>query len=83
MKDYTKVCWNCGSTKVFPVQTWFKCDDCGATHVPQPIPFHGDLIEATKGGMATEDNPLGSHYSPSKKVAQEAAKARRAKSKVV
>lgn len=33
MADHTKVCWNCGSKNMLPVDTYFQCQDCQATHV--------------------------------------------------
>ena len=79
MTDYTKRCWYCGSKNMEKVETWYKCADCGATHVVMPETFKGGLFELATGGIQTNVNPRGSSYQPTKKVAQEASKARKAK----
>lgn len=52
MKDYTKVCWYCGSKKVFPIKSWWECKDCGATHVPSTSPSYLPIteVDAVTGG---------------------------------
>lgn len=83
MTDYSEVCWYCGSSSMEKVETWFRCLDCGATHVPSLDIFKGDLIESESSTATDEDgNPYRS-YHPSKRVAQEAAKARRKAKSVV
>lgn len=76
MTNYEKICWSCGSKNMEPVETWFKCRDCGATHVniPRPGP---EILERGYGGgnMDTEGRgrPAG---RPSKAATLAAAKAR-------
>jgi len=52
MTDHKKVCWNCGSKAVFPIETWYECQDCGTTYVPQiklaPSPV--TKVDAETGG---------------------------------
>lgn len=33
MINHKKVCWYCGSKNMEPVETRYRCRDCGATHV--------------------------------------------------
>ncbi|KKL52677.1 hypothetical protein LCGC14_2283090 [marine sediment metagenome] len=66
MTDLTKKCWSCGSKNVKPVDTWFQCDDCGATHCPQTKPGHPSMTEvdletgrAPQAGRSTRYRPYG------------------------
>ncbi len=29
--DFTKVCWYCHGSQVFPLHSWYVCKSCGAT----------------------------------------------------
>ncbi len=80
MKDYTKVCWNCGSKKVSPVESYYLCQDCRATHVPQPETLiHYDLFERRLDPGRSKDAGRGIYSgSPSDGLASAMAKARKA-----
>ena len=36
MKDYTKVCWSCGSEAMEAKGGYYQCQKCGATYNPVP-----------------------------------------------
>jgi len=36
MKDYTKVCWSCGSEAMEAKGSYYQCQECGATYNPVP-----------------------------------------------
>jgi len=74
MTEYTKWCWNCGSKKIFPVETWFKCDDCGATHVPA-----GDIIDMGPMETTYTGYPDRQTFSPTKRAQSAAARVRNEK----
>jgi len=71
MVDYEKVCWYCGSKAMFPIQSWFKCDDCGATHVPS-----GEITDEGGIDVRKDLSHGGTSYSPSKRSQNAARKAR-------
>jgi len=83
MKDYTKECWYCGSKNMEPVETWYQCRDCRATHVPQPKSYpRYDLVEAHwDKALSYITDQRGSSLSPSKGLGREAMRARGAKAK--
>jgi len=80
MTDYTKWCWNCSSRKVFPVQTWFQCDDCGATYIPQVEVTYSPvtLVDVATGGPPRPGRPT--EYRPSAANMRDAARERERKS---
>ena len=76
MTDHTKVCWYCGSKKVFPIRTWYQCDDCGATHIPSvalgpPIVEPGNVF-----AQGDVDKPTRRALHPTAGVASRTARAR-------
>ncbi len=76
MKDYNKVCWNCGSTKLYHMGDHVKCLKCDATYneVPHPgaLPY---VIEAF-GGKNPPVRGTKAHRRPSGSVMRKAARAR-------
>lgn len=79
MTDYEKVCWYCGSKAVFPIKTWFECQDCGATHVPQ-LTFSSSPVtevDAWTGGAPRPGH--STKYRPSGQAQRVAKTAREAK----
>jgi len=79
MTDHKKVCWNCGSKNMKPVDTFYQCQDCEATYVPQitlgPVKtVSGRMQNNTLNGPSTRET-----RRPSPAAAREAQKAREAK----
>ena len=77
MKDLTEKCWNCGSQDMTPVESWYKCDDCGATtdDVHQPSSSPVTVIDDKTGGA-----PRVKSYSrarPSSRLMSRATRARK------
>lgn len=78
MPNYEKICWYCKSKNMEPVETWWRCRDCGATHVDLPKPSSYSITEVDNetGGSPRPGYP--SHYKPSGQVQRSVAKAREA-----
>ncbi|MCK4721783.1 MAG: hypothetical protein KAT75_00695 [Dehalococcoidia bacterium] len=79
MPDHTKKCWYCGSWNMEPIEGYFKCGDCGATHVRPRALSLPDVEPATitvslKGGFFS----YGGHQ-PTKTAINEARRAREEK----
>ena len=72
MKGSKDKCWNCDGRNMKAVETWFECQDCGATWVP-PTKAGYNPFETEGGGMS------GSKGTPSKSAVRAAATARKAK----
>ena len=51
MKDYTKVCWNCGAEAMRDEGSYYVCQKCGATYNPVPevgpVEFAIEYLEAS------------------------------------
>ena len=77
--DYKKVCWSCGSKNMEPVDTYYRCRDCGATY---NVPLDLTFSPVTKIDLETGKAPRPGHPTrsrPSGLVSRAAAK-KRAKS---
>lgn len=72
MKGSRDKCWYCGSSNMKAVGTWFQCQDCMATHVPQTETGHYP-------STVREDLSMGQSGSPSALDVKEAAAARETK----
>lgn len=76
MPDYKKVCWFCGSTNMKPVETWYQCQDCGATHTELRV---GGFSPVTEGDSDTGGSPRAGRptdFRPSGHATRAAARAR-------
>jgi len=79
MTHHEKVCWNCGSKAVFPIETWFECQDCGATHVP-PVTLGPLIVEpGNVWRKGDTDRPTRQAMHPTPAAARQARLARQAK----
>ena len=73
MKDYTKVCWGCGSKAVEAKGGYYQCQDCGATYNPMP--------KVAPQEFATEEIPESGikSYRPTKSLVRRIKKQREGK----
>lgn len=76
MKDYTKVCWNCGGINLQDMGDHVKCRECGATYNEVPKPGALPFTLEPWGGNYPPVRGAKAHSRPSGSVARKAAKAR-------
>ena len=77
MKDQTKVCWSCGSRNMSPVETWYKCDDCGATTDDVHQPGSSTVTFEPGKDQTGEIKSFIAHNRPSGVVMSRATRARK------
>ena len=76
MKDYTKVCWSCGSKEVLPIKDYFECSKCGATWVPVFEGGSSPISEDSRLGTSGNVWSGNKRYRPSGSAVRQAQKRR-------